>query len=127
MPVVVRAVEPNNEEPVYYDTEQGRFVHDIDDYLVQLNNGMITPCDSITNYESDITPFDLSEPSQECSNIFGHKWGAWTSWSEVSRVHFPQAPCLVTMERGRFCTRTNCSAYQTETDKVWVEVCPHKK
>lgn len=111
---------------MYYDTEEGRFVNDIDDYLLQLNNGMITPFDStITNYESNITPLDLSDPSEKCSNIFGHKWGDWGSWEEVSRVHFPKPPCIVNMERWHFCTRTHCSAYQIETDTVWVDVCTH--
>lgn len=112
----------------YIMIHQGRFVYDIDNYLEQLNKGMITPFDStITNFESDIMPFDVSEPSEKCSNIFGHKWGDWTSWSEVSRMHYPKAPCLATMERWHFCTRTNCNAYQIETDQVWVAVCPHKK
>lgn len=127
MPVSVRAEEESsNQETVYYDTEQGRFVNDIDDYLTQLNNEVITPFDStITTYESNITPFDLSEPSEKCSNIFGHKWGNWGSWKEVSRIHSPKPPCYATMERWRFCTRTHCSAYQIETDGVWVDVCSH--
>lgn len=121
LPIAVRA-----EEPVYYDTEEGRFVNDIDGYLEELNNEEITPFDStITTYESDITPFDISEPSEKCSNILGHKWGDWGSWKEVSRIHFPKPPCLVKMERWRFCTRTHCSAYQIETDAVWVDVCSH--
>lgn len=123
---VVRAEEPTNEESVYYDTEQGRFVQDLDDYLTKLNSGLITPYDStITNYESDLAPFDISDPSESCSNIFGHKWGDWGNWEEVSRVHFPKPPCAVNMERWRFCTRTHCNAHQIETDIVWVNVCSH--
>lgn len=110
---------------MYYDTEQGRFVNDIDDYLEQLNNGVISPFDpTITYYENSITPFDISEPSQKCSNIFGHKWDDWGSWSEVSRYHYPKPPCIVVMQRRHYCTRTFCSAYQIETDTVWV-ACTH--
>lgn len=121
LPVVVKA-----EEPVYYDTEQGRFVNDLDSYLVQLNSGTIEPFDSkVTNYESDVTPFDLSDPSEKCSNILGHKWGGWGDWSEVSRIHYPKPPCIANMERWRFCTRKNCNAHQIETDAVWVQICNH--
>lgn len=116
----------SNEETVYYDTEQGRFVNDIGEYLTQLDNEIITPFDStISTYESGIIPFDLSEPSENCSNIFGHKWGNWGGWEEVSRVHGSKPPCNVKMERWRFCTRTHCSAYQIETDWVLVDVCSH--
>ena len=126
LPISARAEEESdNEEIVYYDFEQGRFVNDIDDYLVQLNNAMITPFDSaITTYEPNITPFDISEPSEKCSNIFGHKWGDWGTWKEVSRIHTANPHCYATIERVRYCTRTHCSAYQTETDNVWVD-CSH--
>lgn len=125
LPINVRAEESNDKEPVYYETEQGRFVNDIDNYLEQLNNGVIAPFDStITSYESNIALFDISEPSQKCSNIFGHKWGDWGGWEEVSRLHYPSSPCIATIERWRFCTRTHCSAHQIETDVAWVE-CSH--
>lgn len=120
-PARVKAEELPNEESVYYDTEQGRFVKDIDEYLAQLNAGMITPFDStISDHESEATPLDLSEPSKKCSNIFGHKWGNWSSWKEISRYYYPSGKCIVTMERWRYCTRTYCGASQTETDYVWL-------
>lgn len=73
-PARLKAEELHDEELVYYDTEQGRFVNDIDKYLAQLNDGMITPYDStITDYDSETTPLDLSEPSEKCSNIFGNR------------------------------------------------------
>lgn len=126
LPVSAKENEPSDKEPVYYETEEGRYVNDFDEYLAQLNCGEIKPFDSIIiNYESNITPFDLSEPSEKCSNIFGHKWDDWGGWEEVSRVHFPKPPCIVNMERWRFCTRTYCSAYQIETDTVWVNICSH--
>lgn len=39
VPVRVRAEEIPDKEPVYYDTNQGRFVNNIDEYLAQLNAG----------------------------------------------------------------------------------------
>lgn len=126
LPIMARAEESGVEEPVYYDTEQGRVVNDIDEYLTQLNNGTIAPFDStITNFESNIAPIDVSEPSEKCSNVFGHKWDGWGNWKEVSRVHFPTPPCNVTMQRYRYCTRTHCNAYQIETDSVWISECSH--
>ena len=124
-PAKVNAEGYSNEESVYYDTEQGRFVNDIDDYLVQLNAEMITPYNpTITNHRGTIMPFSLSEPSKKCSNIFGHKCGSWTSWDEVDRYHYTTGRCLVKMERWRYCSRTYCGASQTETDYVWV-TCNH--
>lgn len=125
-PVRVRAEELPNEEVLYYDTEEGRFVNDIDEYLIQLNAGTITSFDStITDCnESGVALFSLSEPSKKCSNIFGHKWGNWTPWEEIGRVHFPSGKCIVRMERWHYCTRTHCSASQSETDVVWV-TCVH--
>lgn len=121
----VKAEEFPVEEPVYFDTEQGRFVNDIDEYLVQLNAGLITSYDStITDHESEAAPFELSDPSKKCSNIFGHKWGDWTSWDEIDRYHYSTGTCLVKMERWHYCTRTHCGASQTETDYVWV-TCTH--
>ncbi len=125
-PALVNAEELASEEPVYYDTEQGRFVNDIDVYLKQLNEGMITPFDStIADYESEATPLDLHDPTDSCSNIFGHKWSEWGNWEEVSIVHFPKPPCAANMERWRYCTRTHCSALQKETDVVWINSCNH--
>lgn len=77
-PIGVNAEELTDEDPIYYDTEQGRFVNDPDEYLSQLNNGMITPyAPTIEEHESEISLFDsiISDPSKECSNVFGHKWG----------------------------------------------------
>lgn len=126
-PISTKADEKNiNEEEVYYDTEQARFVYDMDDYLTQLNNGTILPFNPTQKtYESDIALYELHEPSQKCSNIFGHKWDSWGSWKEVSRVHSPQTTCFANIERYRFCTRTHCSAYQIETDIVWLSTCSH--
>ena len=127
-PVRIKAEELPDKEPVYYDTEQGRVVNDIDEYISQLNAGVITPSAlTITNHETGATPFDLSEPSKKCSNIFGHKWGKWVGWMEINRIHYPYSSsgqCLVIMENIRYCTRTYCGAHQTERDYVWV-TCIH--
>lgn len=73
-PIQVMAEEPTDEEPIYYDTEEGRFVNDIDEYLSQLNDGVITPYAPILeDHESEISPYGaVSPPSKDCSNILGH-------------------------------------------------------
>lgn len=76
--IEVIAEEPAEEAPVYYDTEQGRVVIDLNEYLLQLNDGMITPYDpTIEEHGCDSSLYILSDPSKKCSNIFGHKWGEW--------------------------------------------------
>lgn len=94
-PIAVNAEELTNEASVYYDTEEGRFVNNLDEYLLQLNNGMITPyAPTIEEYGPGISLYGtVSEPSKKCSNIFGHKWGDWGSWQEVNVVHRPNGPC----------------------------------
>ena len=75
--VFAEAGENEIEENAYSDTDQFPYVCDIDEYLSQLNAGLITPSNNttITTYESTITPFGIiSDPSKSCSNIFGHKW-----------------------------------------------------
>lgn len=130
IPTKVNAEEHSNEGSLYYDTEQGRFVNEIDEYLAQLNAEMITPYNStITNHAaidhgSMIMPLSLSEPSKKCSNISGHKWGSWDCWEEVTRYHFTTGKCMVVMERWHYCSRTHCGASQTERDCVWVN-CTH--
>lgn len=76
-PIQVMAEELTDEEPIYYDTEEGRFVNDIDEYLSQLNDGVITSYAPILeDHESETAPYGaVSPPSKDCSNIFGHSWG----------------------------------------------------
>lgn len=125
LPAEVKAEELTNDDLVYYDTEEGRFVNNIDEYLAQLNAAMISPFNStITNYKSDAVSFAISEPSKKCSNIFGHKWGNWTAWEEINRYHYSTGTCLVLMERWHYCSRTHCGASQKETDAVWIS-CTH--
>lgn len=123
----VKAEELPDKGEIYQDTEQGRFVSDFDEYMAQLNAGIITPYDPvITGGNSGVATFDLSEPSKKCSNIFGHKWDDnWTAWQEVSRHHYSGRSCLVVMERWHYCKRTHCGASQKETDYVWV-TCNHQ-
>lgn len=114
-------------EHVYDDTDQyHRYVDDIDEYLAQLNAGLITPMNTtITTYESTVTPFSIiSDPSKSCSNVFGHSWDSWGSWSQLTTVHMSGGKCFVEMERWRYCNRTYCGASQKETDGVWV-TCNH--
>lgn len=112
----------------YTDTEyvDDPYVNDIDEYLTQLNAGLITPANTtIITYESAIVPFGLVlDPSKSCSNLFGHSWTDWGSWSEVRTDHYDSGTCHVTIERWRFCTRTYCGASQKEIDGVWVS-CNH--
>lgn len=125
-PIGVKAEEATDKEPIYYDTEEGRFVNDLDKYLSQLNQGLITPyAPTLEDHESEISLYDgiISDPSKDCSNIFGHKWGDWGSWEEVSTTHRPSGPCLVLMKRWHFCERTHCGATQNETDTVNTTAC----
>lgn len=46
LPAEVKAEELTNDDLVYYDTEEGRFVNNIDEYLAQLNAAMISPFNS---------------------------------------------------------------------------------
>lgn len=102
-----------------------KYVDDIDEYLTQLNKGLIIPTDTIiTTYDSAITPYGVvSDPSKGCSNIFGHKWGSWGSWTQINMIHRPSGPCTSVIKRYRYCERTYCGAYQTETDSVFVTSC----
>lgn len=141
MPVFAEESEYGIGEYVYSDITQPKYVDDIDEYLEQLNAGLITPINTtITTYESAITPVSqnvttsentirpfgiVSDPSKSCSNIFGHRWGSWGSWYEISRVHKTSGYCISMIERRRYCTRTYCGAYQKETDTVWVTSCNH--
>ena len=111
---------------IYEDTDQGRIVYDVDEYLELLNTGEVKPYDAhVIEGEMYGTMSELSEPSESCSNVFGHKWDSWGGWNETSRIHFPQGNhCLAKMERWRFCSRKHCKAYQIESDSVWV-VCNH--
>lgn len=121
------AVSAKAEECLYNNTEEFRYIDNIDEYLEQLNSGLITPTNTtITIYEPMATPFSIiSEPSKSCSNIFGHSWGNWNSWYEISRVHNASTPCISVIERWRYCTRTHCGASQKETDTVWITSCIH--
>ena len=115
----------------YCDVKEGRIIEDMDEYLFQLNEGIILPYDSIIiEYDADNSDEKeqfrgvISEPTHSCSNIFGHKWSDWGSWEEVigARIHYPGAPyCLATIERWRYCERTHCVALQREMDYAWVE------
>lgn len=124
-PIGVKAEEFIDKEPIYYDTEQGRFVNDLDEYVLQLNNGMITPyAPTIEEHESEISLYGIiSDPSKSCSNVFGHKWGDWTSWEEYSTIHRTSGPCILVMKRWHYCERTYCGASQTETDQMFITSC----
>lgn len=51
-----------------------RFVNNLDEYMLQLNDGMIAPyAPTVEEYESAISLYGtVSDPSKKCSNIFGH-------------------------------------------------------
>lgn len=124
-PIQVMAEELTDEEPIYYDTEEGRFVNDIDEYLSQLNDGVITSYAPILeDHESETAPYGaVSPPSKDCSNIFGHSWGDWGSWEEFDTMHRPSGPCILVMKRWRSCGRTYCGANQSETETVFITSC----
>lgn len=125
-PIGVQAEELTDKKPIYYDTEQGRFVNDVDEYMSLLNDGLITPyAPTVEEHESEISLYDgiISDPSKECSSILGHKWSSWTSWEEYTTVHRSSGPCYVMIKRWRFCGRTNCGASQTETDGFYTTSC----
>lgn len=124
--VRVTAEEFTDEAPIYYDTEQGRFVNDLEEYLSQLNTGMITPyAPTIVEYGTGGALYYsiISDPSKNCSNIFGHKWGQWGNWEEVGTVHRTSGPCYLMIRRWRYCNRTYCGAKQSETDGVIITFC----
>ena len=115
-----------DETHIYYDTEQGRFVNNLDEYMLQLNNGMIKPyASTVEEHESAISLYStISDPSKKCSNIFGHKWGYWSNWVETETIHHhPDGLCVLRMVRIRKCERTYCGATQTETDGVFITSC----
>lgn len=126
LPIVAKAEELTDETHIYYDTEQGRFVNNLDEYMLQLNDGMIAPyAPTVEEYDSAISLYGtVSDPSKKCSNIFGHKWGYWGNWVELETIHHhPNGPCVLKMERVRKCERTYCGATQIESDGVFVTSC----
>lgn len=127
-PIRGNAEEHTDEEPIYYDTEYGRFVNNPEEYLSQLNNGMITPyAPTIKELEAEISLYSIvHEPSNKCSNIFGHQWDDWDNWQEGTIIHSTSGPCILGMERFRKCTRTHCGATQRETDSVFLYSCHGK-
>lgn len=112
---------------------QRRIVNDIEEYIQQLNEGVITPLettittfDSVAENEDSALMFGTrSWPWTDCSNVLGHSWGTWGTWDEVGeRVHFSNGPyCIAHMQRVRFCQRTHCNVYEVEDDEVWVKCC----
>lgn len=106
---------------LYYDTEGERYVYDIDEYLRLLNSGQIEPHNVVieeTSLGIDLQGI-LSDPSSKCSNIFGHKWGNWSSWEIYKSFHSQNGgPCTKMIRRTHYCERTYCNAYQTETDTI---------
>lgn len=114
---------------VYYDTEEGRYIQNLDQYLLMLNSDVIAPYASTIEMKTNSSVrdmlFSISEPSKKCSNIFGHKWSSWGNWTVTNVVHVSNRICPVYMERERYCTRTYCGAWQTETDIAFIENCNH--
>lgn len=123
-PMEVKAESLTEQRPVYYDTEQGRFVNNLEEYMSQLNDGVITPyAPTLEEYESEISLYNVLEPSKKCSNIFGHKWGDWCNWEQTGTVHRSSGPCILYMYRMRYCQRTFCGASQKETDAIIITFC----
>lgn len=118
--------------PIYNDIGQHRYVNNMDEYLVQLNEGLIAPFNPTTNIlESTIesngytTVSPMSWPWTDCSNILGHDWSDWTPWTEFRRDHSCSGGyCYARMERFHYCQRTYCGAKERETDTVFV-LCNH--
>ena len=114
-------------EHIHNDTCQHIVVNDIDEYLAQLNEGIIVPQNTtITTFESSNESIGTrSWPWTDCSNILGHDWGSWSAWEETGeRVHYYTSLCIAHIRRIRFCQRTHCNAYEVEEDVMWIQ-CPH--
>lgn len=126
-PINVAARDLENDSSVYYDTEDGRYIKDLDQYLFMLNSEMIVPyAPSVEGVSCDHSMnFSISEPTKKCSNIFGHKWSSWGNWTVTKTVHTTNRICVVYMERNRYCTRTYCGAWQKETDVAFIDHCNH--
>jgi len=117
----------DDENDIFYDTEAGRYIKDIDQYLLLLNSDDIIPYSPNIEevYRGFNMTFSISEPTKKCSNIFGHKWSSWGNWTVTKTVHTTNRICAVYMQRERYCTRTFCGAWQTETDVAFIENCNH--
>lgn len=120
------------EEYVYDDESQFKYVEDIDEYLEQLNAGLVVPLDTtITTFypavegnEQCASVSPMSWPWTDCSNILGHSWGSWGFWTETYRNHQPTAEyCLVLVQRKRHCQRTYCNATDIEKEVVAIKCC----
>ena len=108
----------------FYDTEYGRVVTDLDEYMRLLNSEIVKPYEQNRYlHDSGFMLMGVEEPSKKCSNIFGHKWGPWGSWYESYIAHSSTQYCVLHMYRTRLCTRTHCGAYQDETDVILLTNC----
>lgn len=76
--------EPETEVGTQSDTDQIPYVDDIDEYLEQLNAGLISPSQNtvITTYESTITPFELAASVTKLNSLL------------YTRHQFPLSPAL---------------------------------
>jgi len=104
----------------------------IDEFLYKLNAGHISLPDTNTRISysfaccssSDrelIEIMNSSWPWTECSNIAGHMWGTWSSWSQqgnivhsITRCGHDGNFCSIRIRRIRNCRRDNCMLYQEE-------------
>ena len=108
---------------------QYRYVEDIDEYLTQLNSGIIGPLNTTTTIFESVKPYEsvnpLGWPWTDCSNVLGHKWGDWSLWIEVGpRSHIPGKRCITYIERARYCERTYCNVQEHQKEALFVD-CLH--
>ncbi len=115
--IKVNAVE--DEDVLLESSDDIVIVDDIDEYIEKLNAGIIAPVNSkIETYEPKMKRDAIvGDPSKSCSNIFGHKWGEWTSWEICDKIETKNITWVV-IERWRFCERTHCGARQREWDTL---------
>lgn len=118
-------------EEVHIDDGQDRYVDDIDEYLAQLNAGLISPLNTnhfmgeFTEVHTSVSP--MAWPWTDCSNILGHDWGDWSAWKETARIHNGHSGsgyCNAKVERFRVCQRTHCNSTDSEVDSIFV-FCTH--
>ena len=83
-------------------------------------------CEQCEHMEFD--PHSTTWPWTDCSNMFGHSWGAWTDWMQDGAPEHDRfctalhpasgAWCWLNIYRFRTCQRANCNARDSEQSRV---------
>ena len=119
----ILAAETQSNKLNYSVDESGDiYVDDLEAYLDLLNSGELAPSKNSYIIEGKALSLNglVSDPSSDCSNILGHKWGAWGSWEVSNTISYSSGVTLHVIQRYRYCERKHCSAWQKEVDSVYV-------